>query len=193
LNSKDNITVIEFLSKYAPISKELGEIILEHSGIRTLEKRVTVLKEGQYSKECFFILKGCVKKYYLIEGEEKITGFYTEGQVVTPTSYTNQQPSKYYLSTLEETIALFGNPESEKEAMSHYPELANFIGIIMEKIMVDMADEFDTWVRHSPEDRYLLLIKNRSDILQRVPQYQIANYLGIKPESLSRIRKRLTK
>jgi len=92
---------------------------------------------------------------------------------------------------LEDTIALCGDPETEQSAIRKHPELAEFIGKVTEKLMVNMSDEFDNWVNHTPEERYLLLSKERPDILQRVPQYQIASYLGIKPESLSRIRKRL--
>jgi len=59
--------------------------------------------------------------------------------------------------------------------------------------MVNTNNEFDNWVNHTPEERYLQILKNRPDLIQRVPQYDIANYLGIRPESLSRIRKRLVK
>jgi len=188
LEGIESKTVIQFLSEYAPISKELEEVILKHSGIKQLEKGSVILREGQVST-----LKGCLKKHYIIDGEEKITGFYSEGQVVTPNSYTNKEPSKYYISTIEETIALFGNAESEKEAMSNHPELAKFIGVVTEKLMVSMSDEFDSWVSNNPVERYLSLLDKRPELVQRVPQYQIANYIGIKPESLSRIRKRLAK
>jgi len=150
--------MIEFLSEFVDISKELEEVILKHSGIKTLKKGQVFLREGQISNECFFILKGCAKKYYLKDGEEKITGFYTEGQVVTPSSYTNREPSKYFLSTLEETIALFGDPETEKKAKKNNPELTSFIGSITEKIIVNRSDEFDSWVSHSPEDRYSICV-----------------------------------
>ncbi|MCP9237531.1 Crp/Fnr family transcriptional regulator [Lewinella sp. JB7] len=193
MTTKEREDVVAFLSRFASISKELEEIILEHSGIKAIKKRTVVLQEGKIANECFFILQGCVKKYYLIDGEEKITNFYTEGQIITPASYTNREPSKYFLATVEETIALFGNPDTEKEATRKHPELESFIRVMTEKLMVDIADEFDNWVSHSAEDRYLWLLENRPDLVQRVPQYQIANYLGIKPESLSRIRKRLAK
>lgn len=176
-----------------PISDELGKIILKHSGIKKLETGIVVLMEGNVSSECFFIISGCMKKYYIKDGEEKITGFFTEGQIVIPASYTDRLPSKYYISTLESTIASFGNPESEKKAYQKYPKLESFTRVLMEKLMVNMSDEFDNWVSNNPEERYLQLIKNRPDLVQRVPQYQLANYLGIKPESLSRIRKRLVK
>ncbi len=179
------------LSDFVPISKDMEEIIIKHLEFKTISKQENVIREGQIAQECLFILKGCIKKYYLVDGEERITNFYTEGQVVTPNSYTNKKPSKYFLTALEETIALVGDPDTEQEALKKYPQLASVTGIITEKLMVKLSDEFDNRINHSPEERYLQLIKERPDILQRVPQYQIASYLGIKPESLSRIRKRL--
>lgn len=191
MNNISTNTIIQFLSNYAPISKDLEQIIIEHSGIRTISKNEDIIREGQIAQECLFVLKGCIKKYYLIDGEEKISNFYTEGQVVTPNSYTDKKPSKYFLTALEDTIALSGDPENEQKAIKQYPELGEFIGKVTEKLMVNISDELDNRVNHSPEERYLMLSKERPDILQRVPQYQIASYLGIKPESLSRIRKRL--
>jgi len=76
----DNLStndIIKFLSNHAPISKELEQIIIEHSGIKNISQNEYIVKEGQIAQECLFILKGCIKKFYLIEGEEKITSFYT--------------------------------------------------------------------------------------------------------------------
>lgn len=193
MENNDKPDIIEFLSKYTYISKELAEVILKYSNIKQLEKDTIVLKYGQIANECFFILKGCMKKYYLMDGEEKINGFYTEGQAITPISYVNKAPSKYYISTIEKTIVSYGNHNSEKELYKKHPELESLTRILEEKLMVDKIEEFDNWMNHNPEERYLLLIKNRPDLIQRIPQYQIANYLGIRPESLSRIRKRLGK
>jgi len=188
----DKYDIIAFLSTYVPISKDLAKDILEHSKIKHIEKNSIVLREGQIANECFFILKGCMKKYLLKDGEEKITGFYSEGNVITPSSYTNKLPSKYFVSTLENTIVLHGDPESEEEIYKEYPQLESLTRVLTEKLMVHKDDEFDYWVTNSPEERYQLLVKNRPELIQRIPQYQIANYLGIKPESLSRIRKRLS-
>lgn len=191
--NKDELSIIDFVSKYTPISSEMERVILEHSNIKTIKKGTLLLKEGDIAEECFFILKGCLKKYHLIDQEEKITGFYTEGQVVTPGSYTNRAPSKYFISAMEDTIASFGNPDTEKDAYEKHPELETITRVLVEKLMATMNDDFDDWVSHNPEERYLILLDKRPDLLQRIPQYQIANFLGIKPESLSRIRKRLSK
>lgn len=188
-NNEPNI--IEFLSQYTPISSQLEKAILKYSKIKILKKNEVILKKGQIARECFFILKGCMKKYYLLDGEERITGFYTEGQVITPSSYTNKNPSKYYVSTIENTIVSYGNPDSENDIYKNHPELESLTRILAEKLMVNKSEELDNWMNHNPEERYQLLLKNRPDLIQRVPQYQIANYLGIRPESLSRIRKRL--
>ena len=128
-----------------------------------------------------------------MDGDEKITGFYTEGEVISPASYTDRLPSKYYLSCMEDTFAAIANPSIEEELYKKYPQLETMTRVIGEKIMLKYNDEFDDWVRFSPEERYLLLLKNRPHLIQRIPQYQLANYIGIKPQSLSRIRKRLVK
>ncbi|MFM9836885.1 MAG: Crp/Fnr family transcriptional regulator [Cyclobacteriaceae bacterium] len=185
--------IIKYLKQYLPIPEDLEKIILENSIFRKIKKGTILLKESEVSNECYFILKGCMKRYYMVDGDEKITGFFTEGQVVIPASYTDRLPSKYYLSCLENTFASFGNPETENDLYKRYPQLESITRVLGEKLMVSMSNEFDDWVSLNPEDRYLQLIKKRPELIQRVPQYQLANYLGIKPQSLSRIRKRLAK
>jgi CRP-like cAMP-binding protein len=185
--------LIKYLKEYLPISKDLEKIILDNSAFKKIKKGTILLKEAEVSKECYFILKGCMKRYYIVGGEEKITGFFTDGQVVIPASYTDKLPSKYYLSCLENTFASFGNPETENVLYKKYPQLESVTRILGEKLMVSMSNEFDDWVSSNPEDRYLQLVKKRPELIQRIPQYQLANYLGIKPQSLSRIRKRLVK
>ncbi len=189
----ENTEIIDLLSKHIPISENLAQLILEYSQIKMLQKGAVILREGQMANECFFIINGCMKKYYLKDGEEKITKFYTEGEIITPSSYTNQEPSKYYVSTIEKTIVSYGNPESENAIYKNHPELESLTRKLGEKLMVNTTNEFDNWVNHNPEERYLQLVKERPDLIQRVAQYDLANYIGIRPESLSRIRKRLLK
>lgn len=185
--------IIALLSEYIPISKENEHAILKHSKIKEIRKNTIVLNEGQTATKCYFVLKGCMKKYFLRDGEEKITAFYTEGHVITPSSYTNKLPSKHFISTLEDTIVLYGDPESEEKIYSIHPELESLTRKLVENLMVIQNEEFDFWVSNDAENKYKLLLENRPELIQRVAQYQIANYLGIKPESLSRIRKRLAK
>ena len=79
--------LIDFLSKYTVLSEEDIQIIKDQNLIKEYKKNTILLSEGQVSKECYLVLKGCLRSFYLIDGEEKTTAFYTENQPVTPVSY----------------------------------------------------------------------------------------------------------
>ena len=74
-----------------------------------------------------------------------------------------------------------------------YPQLETMSRIIADKMMIEYKESFDDFKTSTPEERYQNLVQRKPELIQRVPQYQIASYLGIKPESLSRIRKRISK
>lgn len=78
-----------------------------------------------------------------------------------------------------------------KEMYHKFPQIETLNLALGEAIMAKHVEEFAEFKMASPEERYLNLLKNRPDLVQRAPQHQIASYLGIKPESLSRIRKRI--
>jgi len=183
--------IYEYLSKYIPITEELEEELSKIEFIKRFGNGTILLEEGEISNECFFIIKGCIRSYYLKDGEEKTTEFYTEEQAVIPSAYGNKIPSEYYLECIEDTIAGVGTPELETEIYQKFPQLESLNRALGEAIMAKTQNTFAEYKMASPEERYLTLLKNRPDLVQRAPQHQIANYLGIKPESLSRIRKRI--
>lgn len=183
--------IIKYLSKYTKITNELEDAITKSTFIKNFKKSTILLKEGDISNECYFLLKGCIRSYIIEKGEEKTIEFYTEEQAVTPSNYGNSKPSNYYLECLENVIVSVGNPKLEKETFQKYPQLESLSRVIAEIIMAKNQDTFTKFKTSNPEERYLNLLKTRPELMQRVPQHQIASYLGIKPESLSRIRKRI--
>ena len=186
-----NNVIIEFLSKYIDLTKEEIDIISKQNLIQSFKKGTILLSEGEIASECYFILQGCIFSYYLIEGEVKVTEFYTEKQPITPVSYTTKKPSEYYLECLEDCIISIGTPESSAELMRKVPRLAAMGNTFLEEQIANKQMKYDDFIKLSPEERYQNLQKNSPDLLNRIPQYLIASYLGIKPESLSRIRKRI--
>lgn len=188
-----NDAIIEFLSKYIELTEEETDIISNQNVIQSFKNGTLLLSEGKIAKECFFILKGCVSSYYLVKGELKVTEFFTEKQPISPVSYTTKKPSEYYLKCLEDCIISIGTPESSAEFMRKLPRLAALGPTVLEDQLVNKQMKHDDFIKLSPEERYQNLQKNSPDLLNRIPQYLIASYLGIKPESLSRIRKRLNK
>lgn len=183
--------ILKYLSKYTVITKALETAIEESALIRSFEKGTILLEEGKVSHECYFVVKGCVRGYLVKDGEEKTVELYTEEQVILPPGYGKSIPTSYSLECLEDVILSVGNPTLEKEAFEKYPELESLSRVIAEAVLANQQESFTEFKTSSPEQRYLNLMKNRPELIQRVSQYQLASYLGIKPESLSRIRKRI--
>ncbi len=184
--------LLDYFSKILPLTPEEIDAIVATLNIQTYSKGTLLLKEGQISMEAYFVLEGCVRQYYLIEGEEKTNNFFTEEQwVISMQSMTNSEPSKHFLECLDECILVVGNREKEELLYNQFPNLATVSRRVMEKVFAEQQEQTGSYFTDTPEARYLNLQKNRPTLLQRVPQYIIASYIGVKPESLSRIRKRL--
>ena len=184
--------LVKYLSKYTSLSAEIINVIVEKSDIRSYKKGTILLREGELSNECYLILKGCIRSYLIKDGEEKVIDFFTEEQPVSPINYGNKLPSKHYLECIEDTVTCVGTPENENEMFHNYPQIESACRIVGESIIGSYQSSFADYRTTSAEERYLKLLKERPELIQRVPQYQLASYLGIKPESLSRIRRRLS-
>jgi len=185
--------IYDYLSKYITVTRELEDELSRISFIKRFRRGTMLLEEGKCSNECWFIIKGCIRSFYIKDGEEKTTEFYTEEQAVIPSAYGKKIPSEYYIECLEDTVAGTGTPELETEIYQKFPQVESLNRALGEAIMAKFQDTFAEFKMASPEERYLNLLRHRPDLLLRVPQHQIASYLGIKPESLSRIRKRIMK
>lgn len=168
--------------------EELAELMT----VIHVERNAVLVTQGQVCKQCFFVLKGCMRKYVLVDGDEKTTDFYTENQAVNFfTSYSNQIASDSFLVSVEESTLLVGDPEHDASLFARFPQLEQITRKLLEQDFGKAQDTFARFITSSPKDRYLSILKERPDLLQRVPQHQLASYLGITAESLSRIRKRI--
>lgn len=183
--------LFDFISKYISLTEDEKKAMLSLDIFRTVKKGTILLKEGQKSQDVYFILKGCLRKYYIINGEEKTTAFFTEMESLTPHCVINHAPSEYFISCEEHTILTVGNPNMDNEIFSKSPKFDLMCRILSEETLAKHQINFDEFKTSSPEQRYLNLLQNRPDLIQRVPQHQLASYLGIKPQSLSRLRARI--
>lgn len=169
------------------------EYITEALEIRQYKAGDILLRAGEIANACYHTLKGCVRQYYLIDGEEKTTFFYTEGQsIVSYSSATEKVPAKHYLSCVEDTTLAVMTTEKEEELYRKFPKFESLSRVDLEKQLGNYQEMLANYITTTPEERYLDLLENRPELLRRVPQYQLASYVGVKPESLSRIRKRIT-
>lgn len=185
--------IIQFISQYIELTPQEVDIINEQNQIKIYKKDTLLLAEGAYAKECFFVIKGCIRSYYLVDGEEKTTEFYTENDGITPVSYLTNQPSEYYLSCLEDSVIALSSTERNQKLIAAVPKLEKLIIEMSSETMVQNKVSFDNFKKLNPEQHYLKLLETRPDLLNRAPLQHIATYLGITPVSLSRMRKRILK
>ncbi len=183
--------LFDFISKYISLTEDERNAILSLDLFRSVKKGTTLLKEGQKSQEEYFVLKGCIRKYYIIDGEEKTTAFYTEMEGLVPHCVVSKNPSEYFISCVEDTILTVTNPDMGVDLNVKFPKFEIMCRILSEELLAKQQINFDEFKTSSPEQRYLNLLQKRPDLIQRVPQHQLASYLGIKPQSLSRLRARI--
>lgn len=185
--------LFNFIENYVPLTDEEKNAILSLNIFKSFKKGTILLYEGQFSDNSFFVLKGCLRTYYIIDGEEKTTEFYTEMEAITPPCVINKLPSEFYISCVEDSIISISNSGMEADIFQKFPKFESLCRILSEKLLAKNQCSFDEYKTSSPEQRYLNLLKNRPDLIQRAPQHQLASYLGIKPQSLSRLRARINK
>lgn len=182
----------ELMSQDISLSEEECEAVDKYIPIEIFKKGTILLREGQIANDSYFNIKGCVRLYYLVDGEEKTTHFYTEEEsIASMNSYLNRVPANHYLECVEDTTLAVLNYEKEKKLYKLFPKLESICRISLEDDFGKQQEMHASQVTNNPEQRYMKLLKERPDLIQRVPQYHLASYLGIKPESLSRIRKRI--
>ena len=180
------------LEEEMPITEEEREAILENIELKEFPKGTLLLQEGQIAHESYHSFQGIVRQYYLIDGEERTTAFYTEGENISSTlSYLYQAPSTHYLECIEDCILLAVTFENEEKMYKRFPRMESLCRISSESNHGKAQEMMASYITKTPEQRYLNLLETRPELVTRVPQYQLASYLGVKPESLSRIRKRL--
>ncbi|MFQ3576005.1 MAG: cyclic nucleotide-binding domain-containing protein [Cytophagales bacterium] len=183
--------LFDFISKYITLSEEEKNELLSLNLFQSVKKGTLLLEKGQKSNENYFVLKGCIRVFYIIEGEEKTTAFYTEMEGLTPLCALNKTTSDYFIGCVEDCILLVSNAEMSDEVNRKFPKFEIMCRVLSEELLAKERIEFDEFKTSSPEQRYLNLMQKRPDLIQRVPLHQLASYLGIQPQSLSRLRARI--
>ena len=182
------------LQTMSPIADHLWSLLTAAMVITSSKKGELLLEEGAVCKHIYFIYKGAFRFLYLKENEEVTTGLFTEGICMTNMkSLTTLQPSNIFIETLEDAIVVKLSKESMIQLYKDAPPLEGVGRVIVEHMLADEADWKEIYTIYNPGERYRFLVNKAPQLLQKIPLQHIASFLGMRRETLSRIRSRDSK
>lgn len=179
-------------SMYPAITEEEYTVFRDVFVPKIFPKKTILCKPGRIASQLYFINKGSLRLFYEIDDTDRTLFFAFENQFTGPCrSFMLGEPNHQIFETLEESELLVVRREPFSEVLEKYSRLALLRSMIAEENLFITEGIVSFLLLNSPEERYSNLLQHNPEILKRIPQHQIATYLGISPVSLSRIRKRI--
>lgn len=186
--------LITFVQHVVPISQEEIKIFTSHATLRTFKKKELFVKERDICRHLIFIHEGLFRYYYILpDGEDLTKDFAIDRQNPFCTAYTSfmtQEPSHIWIEALEDSLVWMWDEKYVSSLFQNELPWILFAKKMSEYLFIRKEKREYAFLLLSPEERYQQFLKDFPGLNQRVPQYHIASYLGLTPESLSRIRKR---
>ena len=182
--------LIGTLSKYVTLTPEEVDVIASLFSFRTFRKRQYILQEGEINRHETFIVKGLTRTYEVDEkGQEHIVQFGLEDWWIGDLySFLTETPTKYNIDCLEDTEVYQITRSNLETLYEKVPKMERHFRIIIQNAFIASTTRVASSLAKSATERYLEFTEQYPQIGQRVPNHQIASYLGITPQSLSRIR-----
>lgn len=182
-----------YVSQFVTLSE------LEWAAITPLFQPVRVAKDeflvrhGEVCRQLYFGSRGLLRHYYLHEGRDTTRYFAPENQFATAlSSFLTGQPSIEQVQALEETALLRIGYDQWQHLMRTVPAWRELPGRLLEAAYVADTRRLESFICQTGQQRYEALLRHQANLVQRVPQYHLATYLGLQPETLSRIRRKVT-
>jgi CRP-like cAMP-binding protein len=181
-----------YCKNIVPLTDEELELIDTHFEVQNLKKKEFLLQDGKVCSFIGFIVKGAIRHFHIKDGAEKTCDISFENSWVTDfQSFTHNTACVMNLQAMEDTTLLVIKKGNLYKLYSECSVYETFGRLMVENVALRATDIAMSLSSDKPEERFNNLLKNRPDLFQRIPQKYIANFLGISPESLSRIQKRI--
>lgn len=181
-----------YVSRFMDLTDHDFTAIQQRLVCKSVPKGGYLLKAGDVCPYVAFINKGHLRSFCLVKGEEVTYNFWFEGNFITDySSFLTRQPCIETHEALDDVEVIIVSYDDLQYLYKNFPGWDKFGRLIAEFIIIGVAERNRAMLFLTAEEQYLNLMKSRPKVLANVPQHYIASYLGLRPESLSRIRKRL--
>jgi CRP-like cAMP-binding protein len=184
--------LIENIKLYASLSEQEIQLLRNAVDKKVFNKNEIIFTEGNVSDEIYFVTKGCVRLFYNMDGTDKTAFFYTEGQFICAgESYTFNIPASENYQAVEQTEIFVFTKSKIDVLLKEIPKFEIIARIATENELITCQKVIASFVTKSAEERYIDLLETQGELFHRVPQQYIASFLGVSPETLSRIKTRV--
>lgn len=184
-------------NEHVLLTTDEQEVIREYLVLKKLRKKkyLLQLQESEICKHLAFVEKGALRAYTVSEkGTEHIIQFALEGWVISDLySFLTGEPATYDIDALEDAELVLISQSAHEELLQKVPKYETFTRLQLTGAYIAMQRRLTSIISLSLEERYNFFTSLYPDLTQRVPQHMIASYMGLTPETLSRVRKRLFK
>ncbi len=187
--------LLDYFKQIIPLNKEEKKFVIDSFQPRLYRKRQYILQEGDICEYFNFVVRGCLRMYAIDDkGNTHIIQFaYENWWICDMDSFYKKEASLLNIDALEDTMVLQINFEDLTELYDKVPKFNRIFRVLNENSNINLQNRLLQNISISAEKRYLSFLKSYPQLANRVPQTQIAAYLGITPEFVSRIRSGLTK
>jgi len=184
-----------YIQKHSDLKDEEFELVSSLFTPVTIKRNHFILREGEICRYGYFVVKGTLRLYSIDKkGEEHIIQFALEDWWISDvSSMISGKASIYNIDALEDSDVLQIDKNSFEKFISFSPKFEKMFNLGSQKSRIALQERVTNFLSMTAEEKYLFMINKYPDIINRVPQRHIASFLGITPESLSRVRKNLSK
>jgi CRP/FNR family transcriptional regulator, anaerobic regulatory protein len=184
--------LIQFIKHLVPFTDEEIQDIQHLFTEKTLKKGEFWIKEGEFNSDILFVNKGMLRSYFIKEEVEKTFDLVIENQIVTATeSYSSGLPSTDYIQAVEDTHLTVISKDNLEVLYAKSSKWERVGRIIFEAYTLEQEIRIRSFIAETAQERYERLAIEQPELIQRTPQIYLANFLGITPQSLSRLRRKI--